>query len=114
MDALILHLAPALRWQSWPVREPYLPAEYARDGFIHLTAGREMLLYVANSFYRASPEPFVVLAVDPARLTAELRWEPGSHGEATLFPHLYGPLNRDAVVAVFPMQRTPEGLFLGF
>ena len=37
------------------------------------------------------------------RLTAELKWEPpaGPHARGDqLFPHLYGPLNPEAVVTV--------------
>lgn len=109
----IYHLAPADRWQHWPAEEPYLPAEYERDGFVHLTAGRTLMIQVANRFYRDVPGTFVLLKVDPQRLTSELRWEPGSHGEPQLFPHLYGPLDVAAVVEVQTVFRDATGQFLG-
>ena len=39
----------------------------------------------------------VVLEIEPDKLRWELRWE-DSHGES--FPHLYGPLDLDAVISV--------------
>jgi uncharacterized protein (DUF952 family) len=113
MDA-IYHLAPAGRWRAWSPGTAYLPAEYERDGFIHLTRGQALMLRVANRFYRAATGDFVLLEVDPSRLRAPLRWEAGSHGEAELFPHLYGPLDYDAVVAVHAVRRDADGAFVGF
>jgi uncharacterized protein (DUF952 family) len=79
-------------------------------------------LDVANRFYRDVPGDFLVLVIDPARLTAPLRDEPASPGDAVgrwrdltsghLFPHIYGPLNRDAIVEVRPAGRSPDGTFL--
>src|SRR5690242_6276625 len=43
----IYHLAPAARWREWPAEQAYLPAEYAADGFIHCTAGDELMRSVA-------------------------------------------------------------------
>jgi uncharacterized protein (DUF952 family) len=118
---LIYHLAPAERWRGWPASEPYLPAEYAADGFIHCTQGDDLMLEVANRFYRGAPGEFVLLVVDEQRLGAQVRWEPPAHpsGEpaapdAPLFPHIYGPIDRAAVVEVRPARRSPDGTFLGW
>jgi uncharacterized protein (DUF952 family) len=45
-------------------------------------------------------------------LRAPLRYEPGDPGSAELFPHLYGPLNADAVAAVLPFAEGPDGFAL--
>ena len=42
--AMVYHLAPAARWQSWPAGSPYLPAEYGADGFIHKPIDFDLLL----------------------------------------------------------------------
>ena len=47
-----------------------------------------------------------------ASLAAEVRYEPGSHGEDELFPHLYGPLNLEAVRAVHDFPCEPDGSFI--
>ena len=118
----IYHLAPAARWHTWPAAQPYLPAEYADDGFIHCTAGDDLMLEVANRFYREVPGDFVLLVIDTARLTAPLRWEAAAHPHgaadqgpaAPLFPHIYGPIDRESIIEVRPVRRAADGEFLGW
>jgi uncharacterized protein (DUF952 family) len=88
-------------------------ADDLRDGFIHLSAGRQLAGTLAKYF---SGQPYLVLlAVDPDRLGASLRWVASRGGE--LFPHLYGPLHLDHVISVeaLPLQehgshRLPAGI----
>jgi len=117
----VYHLTPAARWRDWPTEQAYLPAEYAADGFIHCTAGDDLMLSVANRFYRDAPGEFVLLVIDPARLSAPLRWEapasPAGGPEpdlAPLFPHIYGPIDRVAIVDVRAVRRAVDGTFLGW
>jgi len=110
----IYHLAPAARWHAWPDNQPYLPAEYNADGFIHCTAGDTLMITVANRFYRATAGDFVLLVIDPARLTAPLKWELSGDELATLFPHIYGPIDRAAVQEVRAVRRAADGEFLGW
>lgn len=119
--SLIYHLAPAARWLAWPRTQPYLPAEYTADGFVHCTAGDAVMLRVANTFYRAAPGDFVLLVIDPARLTAPLRWEPPAHPAPgappaleSLFPHIYGPIDHAAIVEARPVRRAADGAFVGW
>jgi glutathione S-transferase len=69
----------------------------AEVGFVHLSFEHQYL-GVLERFYADRPDA-VVLVVDPDRLDAEVREEPGEEG-GELFPHLYGPLPLRAVVAV--------------
>ncbi len=114
MESPIYHLVPAAEWAALPPHAAYLPAAFAQDGFIHATAGVPLLLRVANTFYRGVAGAFVVLEIDPALLTSALRWEPPQPGDtlAPLFPHIYGPLNREAVVGVHEVSRAEDGTFL--
>ena len=58
---------------------------------------------VFDRYYRDAGEHLVLLTIDPARLTgAELRVEPV--GDDT-YPHVYGPIDRAAVVDVTPLDR---------
>ena len=41
-----------------------------------------------------------VLRIDPHLVRAEIRWEPAA---GSLYPHIYRPLNLDAVVEVTDM-----------
>src|SRR5690606_12864163 len=66
------------------------------EGFIHASPPNH-LTRVANAYYSKALE-LVVMAVDPSRIRTAVRWEPSSHGE--IYPHIYGPLNMDAVTNV--------------
>jgi len=77
-------------------------------GFIHCSYVFQVL-QVANAFYRGE-RGLVVLVVDPDKLTAPLQVEPpGSDSDS--FPHIYGPLNMEAVVEVLPFEPNPDGTF---
>jgi len=41
-------------------------------------------------------------------LTSELRYEPGG---GDVFPHIYGPINSDAVLGEIPFPPQPDGSF---
>lgn len=110
----IYHLAPAKRWGDWPESQAYIPTEYDTDGFIHCTVGDELMLQVANTFYRESSGDFVLLVIDPSRVTASVKWEQSEDALATVFPHIYGPINRDAIVDVRQVLRDADGIFTGW
>ncbi|NBU64865.1 MAG: DUF952 domain-containing protein [Chloroflexia bacterium] len=112
--SLIYHLVTTTRWQHWPSDQAYLPAEYATDGFVHCTAGDELMIAVANRFYQQVAGDFLLLVIDSERLMSPLKWEAPSPGDtlAPRFPHIYGPINRDAVVATKTITRASDGRFL--
>jgi hypothetical protein len=112
--SLILHLTPAWHYDSLPPGAPYRSVDFEREGFIHCTQGADTLLRVANRFYRDASGDFVALVVDDGRLSAPIKWEPGAlGGESLLFPHIYGPIDRAAIVGVVPVRRDFNGEFVG-
>ncbi len=58
------------------------------DGYIHFSTAGQVTETAAKHF--AAESDLVLVAVDPDRLGAELRWEPSRGGQ--LFPHLYREL----------------------
>ena len=64
---------------------------------------------VANRYYRNDPRDWLVLVLDEQAVTSEIKYEPGRDG--VLYPHIYGPLNRDAIREVLRMPRDPDGTF---
>lgn len=110
MTDIIYHLVPREYWEAQPADRPYAPADYAREGFIHCTQGAAQIAVVANRYYRNDRREWLVLSLDEQALAAELKYEPGSDG--LLYPHIYGPLNRDAVREVRVMPRAGDGTFL--
>jgi uncharacterized protein (DUF952 family) len=67
-----------------------------QSGFVHCSS-RTQAGNTALRFFADEPE-LVVLAIDTEMLGDAVRWESASGGE--LFPHVYGPLPRAAVVGV--------------
>jgi pimeloyl-ACP methyl ester carboxylesterase/uncharacterized protein (DUF952 family) len=104
-DPFIYKVLSEGAWSALP--DPWVgSADDLRDGFVHLSAGTQVRGTIRTHFADA-PE-LVVLAVDPARLPpGALRWEPSRSGKR--FPHLYGPLPKNAVVDVTRIPRGDEG-----
>jgi uncharacterized protein (DUF952 family) len=111
---LTLHLLPASRWEEW-CADPdpaarYVPQGYEAEGFVHCTDGDEEMLAVANRFYAADARAFVAIDLDLDRVDAPWRYdEPGSP-----YPHVHGPLRRDAVRGVRAVLRDADGQFVAF
>ena len=80
----------------------------AQVGFVHC-AFEEQVVPVANSFFRGVAK-LVVLRIATDRLHAEVRYE-NLEGGRELFPHIYGSLNLDAVVAVVALSPRRDGGF---
>ncbi len=105
---LTFHLVPQREFDALDTRADYTPADFARDGFIHCTDAPDEMARVANMYYGSNQEPYVYLYIDKARVHASVRYDDAAH----LYPHIYGALNRDAVVAVRPARRTVDGTFM--
>lgn len=106
---MIYHILSVEDWQNQMPGQPYRGDTLDTEGFIHCTGEVEWLLRVANRFYRANPENFVILCIDPERVQAPVTWEAA---DQHIFPHIYGPLNLDAVVDVVQFPRDMTGQFL--
>lgn len=117
---LIYHLTPARHYRGQVEDQPYVAATFAEEGFIHCTGDRDLLLQVANTYFADLTDTLLVLTIAPHRLTSPLKFEPpapppGATKQAgytksnPLFPHIYGPINREAIVECFPLRRDPTG-----
>ncbi|NTU84914.1 MAG: DUF952 domain-containing protein [Chloroflexales bacterium] len=104
---IIYHITQADAWERARRAGAYSADSLASEGFIHFST-REQVLWVAGRFY-GGQTGLVLLAVEAGRLVAELRYEESEPGQR--FPHLYGPLNLDAVVAARPFTPAPDGSF---
>jgi uncharacterized protein (DUF952 family) len=115
---MIYHLVPLDDWLRDPDR-PYAPASLAEDGFVHCSPDEATTLAVANAFYRDTVGPLMALLIDERLLDAELVNEapdpapPPGATEGTLFPHVYGRINRSAVAGMMEVQRDADGRAVG-
>ena len=111
----ILHITSRAEWLAAQARGIYEAPSLMSEGFIHCST-EEQVLAVADAFYHGQ-SGLVLLEVDGSRLTSDLRWEPPSGPPAPgisasdLFPHIYGPLNVDAVVEALDFPPDTSGTF---
>ena len=106
--APIYLLVEPTAWEANPSAD-YAVASLDSEGFIHCAFGHQVIR-AANRFYAIAPA-LQVLQLDPNRLTSELRIEPSSptSTSAEEYPHVYGPIQRSAVMKVFVLKRDDNG-----
>ena len=57
---------------------------------------------------------FLLVFVVPALLTAAQERSPTIYRDTWGVPHIYGPIDRAAIVEERPVRRAPDGEFLGW
>jgi uncharacterized protein (DUF952 family) len=104
---VIYHIAARAEWERAQRAGAYQGDTLASEGFIHCSEAHQVV-GVANAIFQGR-EDLVLLEIEPARLRPELRYEPDPAGR--MFPHVYGALNLDAVVAVHEFRPAGDGSF---
>ena len=99
---MIYHLAEQAHWQQALSRR-HLHAQSTRgrtlaeEGFIHASSAEQWPV-VRSRFYADVAEPLVLLHIDESRLGSPVVHEVGDPATGETFPHVYGPVEVDAVV----------------
>jgi len=103
---LIHHLALESDWEQAKQTGSYTTSTLGQTldqvGFIHASRA-EQVKQVSDGFYRSVRKPLVRLDIDTDRLTSAWREDPV---DGDTYPHIYGPLNLEAVTAVVPWHRS--------
>lgn len=102
----ILHIVHKTDWEHAREAGVYTAESLTQEGFIHCSTAQQ-IGNTANRFY-SGRRGLLLLHIDVEQLTSELRWE-AADGEE--FPHIYGPLNLDAVVKVEKIEPGADGMF---
>lgn len=102
----IVHLCSRQNWQSAKESGEYRAEFLNQVGFIHCSRP-DQVVEVANRFYRGQHD-LVLLWIDPEQVQTEIRWE---SADGDTFPHIYGPLNIEAVYAVNDFPAAEDGRF---
>ena len=117
MSELIFHIASRDAWNAAQKAGQYTAPSLTSDGFIHCST-RAQVLPVAEKFYKGQAG-LILLAIDPTRLSSGLKWEapfdgapPSGVSASETFPHIYGPINLDAVVQVLDLESSVDGKFI--
>jgi len=96
VSARIFHITTRDQWNEQKSSGKYRHPSLQSEGFIHCSGASQV-----NETWRRifGGEPgLIVLEIDVDQLRSEVRYEQSEPG--TLFPHVYGPVNVDAVVGI--------------
>jgi uncharacterized protein (DUF952 family) len=97
VTVLIYKILLPAEWDEFEAAGRFEGSPFDRaSGFIHFSS-RAQVGRTALRVFHQEPE-LVVLAVDGDAVAESLRWEAADRG---IFPHLYAPIPRDAVIAVY-------------
>jgi uncharacterized protein (DUF952 family) len=112
---MILHITSRAEWKEAQVRGEYIAPSLKTEGFIHCSTEKQVVP-VANAFYHGKND-LVLLVLNESELKPQLKWEapagPSAAGisESDSFPHVYGPINLNAVASVVDLVPDPAGTF---
>jgi uncharacterized protein (DUF952 family) len=98
---IIYHVTTAAEWKAAQGKGHYESPSLANEGFIHCSADDAQVKGVLERYF-ADKTNLVKLVIDTAKLTSPFvyEWSPST---ADTFPHVYGPINLEAVTEVIPL-----------
>ena len=97
----LFHIADEASWNIERDASTYVSADFVRERFIHLSTSAQVAATAAR--YYSGRTDVCLLEIDIALVESKLRWENLVGGDE-LFPHLYAPLPRAAVVAEYALS----------
>jgi uncharacterized protein (DUF952 family) len=104
------HLVARDWWDATDPTADLGASSLADEGFIHCTDGAANMVETANRHYRDDPRAFLVLTIDLDAITSTWRVD----DPAGIYPHIFGPIDRVAILAAVDAPRDPAGTFLAF
>jgi uncharacterized protein (DUF952 family) len=104
------HLVAVDVWAASDPQRPYEAPSLGVEGFIHCTDGMAEMVATANRHYRDDQRPFAILTID-----LEAAGSPWRVDEpAGIYPHVFGPIDRQAILRSVAAPRSSDGEFLPF
>lgn len=100
----IYHIVLPEEWNSVRGRADYAAESLATEGFIHCSFAGQVDAVLER--YYSGAGKVLVLEIDPDKLGSKLVEEPSTQGE--IYPHIYGPINTDAVTRVTEREAPPR------
>lgn len=108
VDDLLFHIVTKEDWEKHKEYGNYIPQSLEAEGFIHCSKGKQVAKVANRKF--GGETGLLLLVVDRASVKSSVKYEKDEEsGEE--FPHIYGPLNIDAVIDKIKLQPNDEGLF---
>jgi uncharacterized protein (DUF952 family) len=106
--SVILHITKREEWERAKLAGVYRGDTLESEGFIHCSEPQQVIP-VANTWFPGE-KGLTLLCIDSQKVGAEIRYEGVGGGER--FPHIYGPLNLDAVFQVLDFEPAEDGKFV--
>ena len=113
---MIYHLTFRKNWRYALATGPYKAKSLDTEGFIHCSTA-EQIVPVAMDFF-SQRRKLTILAIDETLLTSPVKWEKPASGPPpglppnSKFPHVYGPINHEAVIKTLDMERNADDVFV--
>jgi uncharacterized protein (DUF952 family) len=104
--SIILHITQHDQWQQAKRSGFYRGDTLDSEGFIHCSTPQQ-IIKVANTFFKGE-KGLVLLCIESDKIKAEIKYE---GVEEDYYPHIYGPLNIDAVIQVLDFEPGEDGKF---
>jgi uncharacterized protein (DUF952 family) len=104
--SVIFHITRSQQWEQAKQVQSYRGDTLDTEGFIHCST-LPQVLKSANKFF-VGQTGLLLLSIDSEKVESELKYEFAA-GED--YPHIYGPLNVDAVLQVFEFEPGADGKF---
>ncbi len=93
---IIYHIVLPEVWEKFKNENFYEAGSLEGEGFIHCSYA-EQLNQVLNRYYKDAKK-VLLLEIETGKLTSKFVEEPSTGGE--IYPHVYGTINREAIVNV--------------
>lgn len=104
--SIIFHITRSQQWEQAKQVQSYRGDTLDSEGFIHCST-LQQVLKSANKFF-VGQTGLLLLWIDSDKVQAELKYE---YAAGENYPHIYGPLNVDAVLKVVEFEPGADGKF---
>ncbi|MEZ8125031.1 DUF952 domain-containing protein [Vibrio splendidus] len=106
---MLYHLLTENDYREYESTEIYEPTSFKDEGFIHL-AYKQQLQKIVDCFFEGVAQVYL-LEIDKSAVAKDLRDEPpvGAEDDGSLYPHLYSPLSKQAVVRTIKLIADSSG-----
>lgn len=105
---LIFHIVEKRIWKERENSGEYTPESLEHEGFIHCSTGHQ-INDTANRIFEGRRHLLLII-IDATRVIADVKYEEDpDRGEA--YPHIYGPLNTDAILDKISLNPDKKGNF---
>jgi uncharacterized protein (DUF952 family) len=91
---IVYHIVLPEAWRAF-TGDLYRAASLETEGFIHCSFAEQLETVIGR--YYSDADTIIVLEIDTDKLMSRLVNEPSTNRE--IYPHIYGPINRAAIVS---------------